>query len=180
MSITEDIKISVSCGQQNPLGMIHQPLGSRLQIGFQNPVVFGFRLPGRPFQSDQRKLRTSAGMNRVARNLFGKRMGGVNHMGNLFFPKKIFQTINSAESADAVITLRKPGFLGRAPERSQNPKSLSTNLQNQFFSKIISFTGSAKDQHGRSWFHDFSGNGACPTRKPSRLMIITSTETGAS
>ena len=30
MSITEDIKISVSCGQQNPLGMIHQPLG-----GFQ-------------------------------------------------------------------------------------------------------------------------------------------------
>lgn len=89
-------------GKEDPLRRATQSLNRSRNIGQVLPVIAGASRPGRPLQRQKRRAGDCAGGKRIAADLRGKGMGGVDHRRDLVIAEKCGQPVRPAKAADAL------------------------------------------------------------------------------
>ena len=117
--LSENFKLKPSVGEENPARQRAQRCHSLLGSVHLLPPVAGLALPAGPGENRQRNTRCSAGSAGMGRHLAGKRMGGINHCGDVVLDEIIAKPGNAAKTAAAPGEGRKDRAL-RAPGQRQH------------------------------------------------------------
>ncbi len=96
----KDINMLFSNRQKDLRGITWQGITGRLDIRNRLPIVTGSRLPRRAFETSQIDLRRRASTHGIGAHLGSKRVRGINHMGDVFGPQEIAQTVHPAKAAN--------------------------------------------------------------------------------
>ena len=88
-------------GQKNPRWRGRQCGDGAVYVSNTLPLVAGLRLPSGALEGQQRHARSGAGIYRIAAHLRGKRVGGIDHMGDALRLQPVAQTGHTAKAADA-------------------------------------------------------------------------------
>lgn len=129
--------------QKHPCAVLRQRLHSLFNTAHVNPDIPRPRLPGRPFKGAERHPSRPAGQHGMGAHLRGKRMGGIDHMSDLFGRKIALQTINAAKAADPH-RQGLPHWLGRA-SRIGKDRILSALCQDTGQLRRLSCAAQKKD-----------------------------------
>jgi hypothetical protein len=129
-------------GEEDVAALFGQGRDRRSEIFDLDPVVARYLAPWRSLQRHQRRSRCRAGADRVAADLFGKGMRGVDHMRDLLAADEITKPIDTAKTADphwqrvSERNLRAPGIaIDRVDfsvrERICKPIGLTRSAENE-------------------------------------------------
>lgn len=101
-----------SDGKKDPLGRAVQASGCGGQIGHHLPTIARLRLPRRAFERDQRHPRFGTGGNRVAADLFGERVGSVDHPRDSLLAQVASKPLDAAKATHPHRHRLLPGAVG--------------------------------------------------------------------
>lgn len=97
--VLKRLQVLATDGQHDPLAGARQSLHGRFDVSNLLPAVACNRLPGRAGECQQGNAALRTGQDRVLADLPGKRMGGVNKMGEALEAQKVCKTFRPAEAA---------------------------------------------------------------------------------
>jgi hypothetical protein len=105
--------------QKNALRFTPERSGGGGHVGGINPMIARLRNPRRARQNNKRDIRPRGRDHRMARHLFGERMGGIDeHIGSLSFEIGL-EAVHAAKTADPIGDLWRAERLGAARERQR-------------------------------------------------------------
>lgn len=96
----EQLQVLATDGQKDVRRRQRQGFDRILKALHMGPDVTGLRLPGRALQCHKGQTKGLAGLRRMMAHLRGKRVGGVDHMGDLVVGKVGDQPVNPAKTAN--------------------------------------------------------------------------------
>lgn len=96
----EKVQMLLADGQEHPRGPAGQSINRRVQIRNALPAIAGLCLPRRAFKGAQRNTGLRAGRNGICAHTGGKRVRGVNNMGDGVAAQILRQPVNTAKAAN--------------------------------------------------------------------------------
>lgn len=94
-------KLLASDGQKNVPEAWRERVCGGGHVRHRNPLITGYRRPSCSFHGEQWNTQRCAGADRVLAHLRGKRVGGIDHMGNASVLHKTYQALNAAKTSHA-------------------------------------------------------------------------------